>query len=153
MFVCICMCVYTTYSYVDGYLGCFHVLAIVNCFVINIGVCVSFQIRVFVFSRQMFGSGIAGLYGCSISRFLKESPWDFEHSWFVEGESHSVVSNSLQSHGQYSPWNSPGQNTEVGSLFLLRWIFPTQELNWGLLYCRWIPYQLNYQGSPICCWP
>ena len=68
------MCVYTTYSYVDGYLGCFHVLAIVNCFVINIGVCVSFQIRVFVFSRQMFGSGIAGLYGRSISRFLKESP-------------------------------------------------------------------------------
>ena len=25
----------------------------------------------------------------------------------------------------YSPWNSPGQNT--GSLFLLQWIFPTQE--------------------------
>ena len=23
--------------------------------------------------------------------------------------------------------------------------FPTQELNWGLLLCRWILYQLNYQ--------
>ena len=31
-------------------------------------------------------------------------------------ESHSVVSNSLQHHGLYSPWNSPGQNTGVGSL-------------------------------------
>ena len=27
----------------------------------------------------------------------------------------------------YSPWNSPGQNTGVGNLSLLQWIFPTQE--------------------------
>ena len=26
-------------------------------------------------------------------------------------ESHSVMSDSLQPHGLYSPWNSPGQNT------------------------------------------
>ena len=31
-------------------------------------------------------------------------------------ESHSVVSNSLRPHGLYSPWNSVGQNTGVGSL-------------------------------------
>ena len=36
-----------------------------------------------------------------------------------ESKSHSVVSNSLQPHGLYSPWNSPGQNTGVGSLSLL----------------------------------
>ena len=47
-----------------------------------------------------------------------------------------------------SPRNSLGQNTEVGSLSLLQGIFPTQELNQGLLYCRWILYQLSYQGSP-----
>ena len=35
-------------------------------------------------------------------------------------ESRSVVSNSLGSHGLYSPWNSPGQNTGVGSLSLLQ---------------------------------
>ena len=35
-----------------------------------------------------------------------------------ESESHSVVSDSLQPHGPYSPWNSPGQNTGVGSLSL-----------------------------------
>ena len=48
----------------------------------------------------------------------------------------------------YSPWNSPGQNTGVGSLSLLQGIFPTQELNQGLLHCRQILYQLSYQGSP-----
>ena len=41
-----------------------------------------------------------------------------------ESESQSVVSNSLQPHGRYSPWNSPGQNTGVGSLSLLQGIFP-----------------------------
>ena len=30
-------------------------------------------------------------------------------------ESRSVMSNSLQPHGLYSPWSSPGQNTGVGS--------------------------------------
>ena len=34
-----------------------------------------------------------------------------------ESENHSVVSNSLWSHGLYSPWNSPGQNTGVGKPF------------------------------------
>ena len=40
-------------------------------------------------------------------------------------ESCSVVSNSLWPHGLYSPWNSLGQNTGVGSLSLLQGIFPT----------------------------
>jgi len=31
-----------------------------------------------------------------------------------------------------SPWNSPGQNTGVGSLSLLQGIFPTQGSNPGL---------------------
>ena len=41
-------------------------------------------------------------------------------------ESRSVVSNCLQPHGLYSPWNSPGQNTGVGSLSLLQGIFSTR---------------------------
>ena len=44
----------------------------------------------------------------------------------VKSESRSVVSISLQPHGLYSPWNSLGQNTGVGSLSLLQGIFPTQ---------------------------
>ena len=62
--------------------------------------------------------------------------------------SHSVVSHSLQPHGLYSPWNSPGQNTGVGSLSLLQRIFPAQGSNPGLPHCRQILYQLSHQGSP-----
>ena len=39
-------------------------------------------------------------------------------------------------HGLYHPWNSPGQNTGVGSLSLLQGLFPTQGSNLGLLHCR-----------------
>ena len=63
-------------------------------------------------------------------------------------ESRSVMSNSLQPHGLYSPWNSPGHNTGVGSLFFLQGIFPTQESNPGLPHCRRILYQLSHKGSP-----
>ena len=42
------------------------------------------------------------------------------------------------------PWNSPGQNTGVGSLSLLQGIFSTQELNQGLPHCEQILYQLSY---------
>ena len=46
------------------------------------------------------------------------------------------------------PWNSPGQNTGVGSLSLLRGIFPIQELNSGLSHCKWILHQLSHHGNP-----
>ena len=54
---------------------------------------------------------------------------------------------SLRPHGLYSLWNSPDQNTGVGSPSLLQGIFPIEELNRGLLHCRKILYQLSYQGS------
>ena len=57
-----------------------------------------------------------------------------------ESESCSVMSAPLWPHGLYSPWNSPDQNTGVGSLSLLQGIFQTQESNWGLLHCRKILY-------------
>ena len=40
------------------------------------------------------------------------------------------------------------KNTRVGSLSLLQLIFPTQELNPGLLHHRWILHQLSYEGNP-----
>ena len=46
-----------------------------------------------------------------------------------KNESCSVVSNSLQPHGLYSPWNSLGKNTRANNLLLLQGIFPTQESN------------------------
>ena len=48
----------------------------------------------------------------------------------------------------YSPWNSPGQNTGVGSHSLLQGTFTTQWSNPGLLHCRQILYQLSHKGSP-----
>ena len=55
---------------------------------------------------------------------------------------------TLRPHGLYSPWNSPGQDTGVGSLSLLQGIFPTQESNPGLPHCRQILYQLSHRWSP-----
>ena len=53
---------------VNGYLGCFHVLAIVNSAVMTIGVHVSLSI---LFSSvYMPRSGIAGVYDSSISSFF-----------------------------------------------------------------------------------
>ena len=45
-------------------------------------------------------------------------------------------------------WNSPGQNTRLGSLSLLQGIVPTQGSNPGLPHCRQILYQLSHTGSP-----
>ena len=63
------------------------------------------------------------------------------HSLFI------LMSDSLQPHGLYSRWNSPGQNTGMGSLFLLHGIFPTQGSNPGLPHCRRILCHLSHKGS------
>ena len=64
-------------------------------------------------------------------------------------ESCSVMSDSLLPHELYSPWNSPGQNTGVGSRFLLQGVFPTQGSNPDHPHCKRILHQLSHQGSPI----
>ena len=58
-----------------------------------------------------------------------------------------VKSDSLQPCGLHIPWNSPGQNTGVGSLSLLQGIFPTQGSNPGLLHGKWILYQLSHREA------
>ena len=58
------------------------------------------------------------------------------------------MSDSLWPHGLYSPWNSPDQNTGLGSLSFLQGIFPTQRPSPGLLHCRQILYQLRHKGRP-----
>ena len=61
-------------------------------------------------------------------------------------ESRSVVSDSLQPHRLYSPWNSPGQNTGVGSHALLQRIFLTQGSKPGIPHCRRILYHLVHRN-------
>ena len=71
-----------------------------------------------------------------------------------ESESRSVVSTQscplshirLFATEWTRPWNSPGQNTGVGSLSLFQVIFPTQGSSPGLPHCRWILYQLSHKG-------
>ena len=57
------------HSSVNGHLGCFRVLAIVNSAAMNIGVHVSFSIM--VLSGYMSRSGIVGSYGSFIPSFLR----------------------------------------------------------------------------------
>ena len=51
----------------------------------------------------------------------------------IEPRSPSLPVDSLPAEPQGKP-----TNTGVGNLSLLQGIFPTQELNQGLLHCRWI---------------
>ena len=121
-------------------------------------------VSVFLVAKQQAGRFLNSY--SEVNHFLREK-WKCETLfsmtfWFVTfgvlwlrffwrqwSESCSVMSNSLQPHGLYSPWNSIGQNTEVGSCSLPWGIFPTQELNPVLPPCRQILYQLNYQGDSI----
>ena len=91
-------------------------------------------------------SWVAGGYPYCGILFSLIKEWDSD-SCYNMSEICSVLSDSLQPHGLYSPWNSPGQNTGVGSLFLLQGIFPTQGSNPGLPHGRQILYQMNHSKA------
>ena len=62
----------------------------------------------------------------------------------IERRSPILQADSLPAEPQGKP-----NNTGVGSLSLFQWIFLTQDLNQSLLHCRWILYQLCYQGIEL----
>ena len=72
-----------------------------------------------------------------------ESDWVSSHVWLCSPWT------AMQPARLLCPWNATGQNTGVGSLFLLQGIFPTQELNSGFPHCRGIFYCLSYQEKPL----
>ena len=83
------------------------------------------------FSRQKYWSGLP----CP-------PPGDLPNPG-MEPRSPALQADSLSPETPGNP-----KNTGVRSLSLLQGLFPTQELNQGLLHCRQILYQLSYQGSP-----
>ena len=69
------------------------------------------------------------------------SPGDLPNTG-IEPRSPTLQTDSLPAEVQGKP-----KNSGVSSLSLLQRIFPTQKSSQGLLYCRWILYQLSYQGT------
>ena len=69
--------IFLSQSSVDGHLGYFRVLAIVNSVAVNIHVRVSFQIRVFVFSVYMPRVRLLDHMVALFSVFFKEFPYCF----------------------------------------------------------------------------
>ena len=82
--------------------------------------------------RTVLGGGKPGMTDAFC---LQEVPHLVDET---KDESRSVISDSLQPHGLYSPWNSLSQNTGVGSFSLFQGIFPTQGSNLGLPSCSQI---------------
>ena len=72
------------------------------------------------------------------------SPGDLPNSG-TELRSPAQQADSVPAEPQGKP-----KNIGVGSLSLLQGLFLTQESTPGFLHCRWILYQLSYQGSPNC---
>ena len=77
------------------------------------------------------------------ARILKWAAFPFSRE-SSQPKSPILLADSLPAEPQGNP-----KNIEVGTLSLIQRIFLTQELNWALLHCRQILYQLSYEGSPL----
>ena len=116
------------HSSVDGYLGCFYVLALVNSASVNNGIHASFSIL--VYSVCMPKNGIAGS-SVHFSQF-----------------SCSVVSDSLQPHGlQHArpPCPSPTPRTSSNSCQLSWWCHPT--ISSSIVLFSFCPQSFSASGS------
>ena len=108
------------------------------------------------------------IYGCVLSHVQLCDPMDCVTHWASLSmgmlqarilECVAMLSSRVSSQPRSPTWQAdslpsdlPGKpkNTEVSSLALLQEIFQIQELNWGLLICRWILYYLGEgNGNPL----
>ena len=88
-------------------------------------------------------SGLENSTVCIVHGILQARILDWIASPFSSGS--SQISHLA---GRFLPPEPQGtpQNSGVGSQSLLQGIFLSQELNLGLLHCRWILYQLSHRG-------
>ena len=106
--------------------------------------------------RKAFLSLLAILWNSAFKWvYLSFSPncqYPFDHQRKQESSRKTSTSALLIMPKLLTVWKSLSrvQLTGVGSLSLLQGIFPTQELNPGLLYCRQILYQLSHNRSSLC---
>ena len=104
-------------------------------------------IRLFValWNCSPAGSSLHGVFQARILKWVAISSYRGS-SW---PRDQTCVSCVFYIAGGFSTTESLGKpkDTGVGSLSLPQGIFQTQESNQGLLHCRWILYELSYQGN------
>ena len=121
--------------------------------IVLIGCCMIDNSMFVLFTYFAFKNGIyshdSKFYKCLVMSFSSCSIRNYQSS-FLESQPYTFLGilpceiESLSPYGLYGSWNSPGQNTGMGSLSLLQGIFPTQGLNPGLLCCGQFLYQLSH---------
>ena len=111
--------------------------------------CKQRQILLFLQRLRIYAAIFNAKVGTECKAMCIRKRIEIKQERFIERESRLVVSIPLWSRILYNPWDSPGQNTGVGSLFFLQGIFPTQGSNPSLPRCKWILYQLSHRRSPL----
>ena len=79
-------------------------------------------------------------------------PWDWTPVSCIAGRFFTIWATKVKVRVPQScpipqPWNSPGQNTGVGSHFPLQGSSQPRDRNPGLPHCKQMLYQLSHQGS------
>ena len=100
-----------------------------------------FSVVLFIHASQIMGIGIHTKNN-SVPKLLTWTKVTCD----CVSKSQSVMSNSLWPHG-HSSWNSPGQNTGVGSWSLLQKSSQPRDQTQVILHCRWI-----LEGTKLTFW-